>query len=185
MFILGSFTEEDVKEYDLFNANDTREDGELVGETSEYNCMAYAFGAFEWMLPFGYWSDEEMEAIAKEINLKKKKNIKILADVLCYNKYNHPFAMKLAITRMLKYFKGLRRVKSFKELRNGEYGIVYACGGRDFHFGTYIGGQWSHKMGSLDAEYVGSEDDIFDYRYNSKRIYFAMDFSEIGKINFD
>ena len=119
MFILGSFTEEDVREYDLFNANNTREDWELAGETSEYNCMAYAFGAFEWMVPYSCWSeDKDIKEIAKEINLKKKKHIETLAQALYYGDYDHPFAMKLAITRMLKRFKGLRRIKSLKELWN-------------------------------------------------------------------
>lgn len=186
MFILGSFTEEDVREYDLFNANNTREDWELAGETSEYNCMAYAFGAFEWMVPYSCWSeDKDIKEIAKEINLKKKKHIETLAQALYYGDYDHPFAMKLAVTRMLKRFKGLRRIKSLKELQRGECGIAYACGGGDFHFGTYIDGSWSHKMGSLDAEDVECEDDVFGDRYDSRRVYFAMKFSEIGKINFD
>lgn len=40
-------------------------------------------------------------------------------------------------------------------------------------------------MGSLDAEDVECEDDVFGDRYDSRRVYFAMKFSEIGKINFD
>jgi len=181
MFTLGLFTKEDIYMYDLFNSRHTRKDYELAGESSDYNCMAYAFNAFEWMVPFDYWA-EKVDDLAEEINLKKKRHIDELEDALAERIYEHPFLMKLAITRMLKHFKGLRRVKSFKELNDDEYGIVYACGDGDFHFGICVRGQWSHKMGSQDVVYVENEDKVFGWRYYGPRVYFAM---KIGEVEYE
>ena len=75
---------------------------------------------------------------------------------------------------MLKTFPDLRRIKNFNELKDDEYGIVYATGGDDFHFGKCEDGIYSHKIGHLWAEKAETEDDIFGYRYNSKRFRFAM-----------
>ena len=73
----------------------------------------------------------------------------------------------------------LRRIKSFDELKDDEYGIVYAAGGDDFHFGRYEDGVWTHKRAKSRIEEVDCEDDVFGKRYNSKRFYFVMKKGEV------
>ena len=68
---------------------------------------------------------------------------------------------------------------SIDELKDDEYGIVYAAGGGDFHFGRYEDGVWTHKRGKSRIEEVDCEDDVFGKRYNSKRFYFAMKKGEV------
>ena len=61
----------------------------------------------------------------------------------------------------------------FDDLDSDEYGVVFACGDDDFHFGRYDEGSYSHKQGSYQVEIAANEDEIFGDRYYSDRIYFA------------
>ena len=87
--------------------------------------------------------------------------------------YGNPTALRLATKMMLAAFHDLRQIDSFDELQDGEYGIVYAAGGGDFHFCRYEDGVYTHKMGANWIEEVDHYDDAFGDRYDSKRIFFA------------
>lgn len=87
--------------------------------------------------------------------------------------YAHPFALELAAYTMLQCFPDMRRVDSWTELRDDEYGIAYTGGDGDFHFAKFIDGVISHKMGGSDIKEVESVEDAFLPRYNGRIVYFA------------
>ena len=141
--------------------------------------MAYAFGAYEWLLPLDTWS-EDADDILEELGIEYTEDLwDRIRDALAAHIYGDNILMKLAIKRMLAMFPGLRRIKFFDELKDDEYGIAYAAGGDDFHFGRYEDGVWTHKRGGSRIEEVGCEDDVFGKKYNSKRFYFAMKKGEV------
>lgn len=176
---LGRISEYDVKDFDIFNHRNTRTEEDIKKSTGCYNCMSYAFGAYEWLLPLDTWSEDAGD-ILEELDIEYTEDLcNRIWDALAFNIYEDNILMKLAIERMLSMFPDLRRIKSFDELKDDEYGIVYAAGGGDFHFGRYEDGVWTHKRGRSRIEEVDCEDDVFGKRYNSKRFYFAMKKGEV------
>lgn len=176
---LGRISEYDVKDFDIFNHQNTRTEEDIKKSTGCYNCMSYAFGAYEWLLPLDTWCEDAGD-ILEELGIEYTEDLcNRIWDALAFNIYEDNILMKLAIERMLAMFPDLRRIKSFNELKDDEYGIVYAAGGGDFHFGRYEDGVWSHKRGKSSIEEVDCEDDVFGKRYNSKRFYFAMKKGEV------
>lgn len=179
---LGRISEYDVEDFDIFNHQNTRTKEDIKNSTGSYNCMAYAFGAYEWLLPLDTW-DEDAGDILEELGIEYSEELcNRIWDALECNAFDDNILMKLAIERMLAMFPDLRRIKSFNELEDDEYGIVYAAGGRDFHFGRYEDEVWTHKKGGLRIEEVNCEDDVFGSRYDSKRFYFAM---KRGKVRYE
>ena len=87
--------------------------------------------------------------------------------------YANDYLMEVFVDRILKDFSDVRVINDFDELDSDEYGVVFACGDDDFHFGRYDEGIYSHKQGSYQVEIAGNEDEIFGDRYYSDRIYFA------------
>ena len=87
--------------------------------------------------------------------------------------YANDYLMEVFVDRILKDFSDVRVINDFNELDSDEYGVVFACGDDDFHFGRYDEGIYSHKQGSYQVEIAGNEDEIFGDRYYSDRIYFA------------
>lgn len=134
-------------------------------------------------------NEENITDILEELGVSKTDNDYYEIGNEIYNalwdsQYDNEWVMKLAEQRMLKSFKGLRKITSFDELKDDEYGIVYACGGGDFHFVRYEDGVYSHKMGGEPICTLDSEDEGFGYRYDSRRIYFAMKNSEVGNYSY-
>lgn len=176
---LGGISGYDVEDSDLFNHQNTRTEEDIKNSTTCYNCMAYAFGAYEWLLPLDTWS-EDVDDILEELGIEYTEDLwDRIRDALAAHIYEDNILMKLAIKRMLAMFPDLRRIKSFDELKDDEYGIAYAAGGDDFHFGRYEDGVWTHKRAKSRIEEVGCEDDVFGKEYNSKRFYFAMKKGEV------
>lgn len=185
---LGWITEYDIDDLDIFNHQNTRTEEEIKNSPGCYNCMSYAFGAYEWLLPIDSGYDEAGEIVEELIGYGCLNGdthdfsdafYERIYEALRYGLYNYDILMKLAIERMLRSFPDLRRIKDFSELQDDEYGIVYAAGNGDFHFGRYEDGVWSHKMGSYPIEAVNNEDEVFGIRYNSKRFRFAMKKGEV------
>lgn len=109
-------------------------------------------------------------------NFISQKSYSKFADYIM-NGYNYGDSMilELANYNMLAAFPDMRRIDSFDELQDDEYGIVYAACYSDFHYGIKYKGEegYYHKMGHSDIEWVYREDDIFGARYDSKRYYYA------------
>lgn len=88
-------------------------------------------------------------------------------------------AVQLSVFNMLRQFKWLRRIDSWKELKKDEYGIVFGVGHGDFHFVRYEHGIYTHKMGGGDIEVVSKWEEAFycgwmtDMRYNLGHVFFA------------
>lgn len=177
---LNCLTPDEIEELDIFNSHNTHDN-----ESSwNYNCMGYAFHSYGWLLPFDGSYDTTDEVIT-ELGINEKLNEeekRELTNELYHDIYNNSILIQLAIKRMLNFFSELRLINSFNELKDDEYGIVYACCSEDFHFGVYENGSYSHKMGGEPIRIVDNEDDIFYNRYDSERIYFAMkkDFKTIN-----
>lgn len=168
---LNELTPEQIEKLDIFNSYDTHSDDECC----DYNCMGYAFHSYGWLLPFDGDCDK-VEDILEELNIDDitEDEKEDLSQDLYNDIYDNPTLIQLAITRFLRIFPELRLIDSFDELKENEYGIVYATCSEDFHFGIYENGTYSHKMGSLPIQVAEDEDKIFYGRYDSKRFYFAM-----------
>lgn len=181
-FALGWISEYDIEDFDVFNHQNSRTEEDIKDTFGDYNCMAYVFGAYEWLLPFDIWNENAGDIIDElgiGYDYDNRKLCKKIQDALDNGDYDFPILIKLAIERMLTTFPDLRRIKSFDELKDDEYGIVYAAGGGDFHFGKYEDEVWTHKKGNLEIQEVKCEDEVFGYRYDSKRFYFAMKKGEV------
>lgn len=180
-FSLSELNKEKIIQFDLFNSGKTRsysdiENGDYI---EDYNCMAHAFGAYEWLIPLKI-DEEDAGDIIEELGIEYSDELcDRLWEDLEFQNYDTPILLKLAVERMLKTFPELHQIKSFDELEDDEYGIVYAAGGGDFHFGKYENGIWTHKIGDNPIEEVDCEDDVFGDRYDSKRFYFAMKKGEV------
>ena len=167
---LGRISGYDVEDSDLFNHQNTRTEEDIKNSTTCYNCMAYAFGAYEWLLPLDTWS-EDVDDILEELDIEYTEDLwDRIQDALAAHIYENDILMKLAIKRMLAMFPDLRRIKSFDELKDDEYGIVYAAGGDDFHFGRYEDGVWTHKRAKSRIEEVL----VYSYVYLFTGLLLAM-----------
>lgn len=114
-------------------------------------------------------------SFSKKIDKEKESIILETANEIFYNRcYDHPIALTIATTFMLSAFPKLRQIKSFRELKKGEYGIAYAAGNGDFHFCKYSNGIFTHKIGDCKIEEVKSYEEAFFPRYDSEVIFFAM-----------
>ena len=142
-----------------------------------FNCMGYAFGCFAWMLPLdAFFEDGSKVAIEYSRNNGGMTDATIdasIIDAVDSAYYANDYLMEVFVERILKDFSDVRVVDDFDELDSDEYGIVFACGDDDFHFGRYDEGIYTHKMGSYEVEIARNEDEIFGSRYYSDRVYFA------------
>lgn len=142
-----------------------------------FNCMGYAFGCFAWMLPLdAFFEDGSKVAIEYSRNNGGITDATIdasIIDAVDSAYYANDYLMEVFVERILKDFSDVRVVDDFDELDSDEYGIVFACGDDDFHFGRYDEGIYTHKMGCYEVEIAENEDEIFGDRYYSDRVYFA------------
>lgn len=142
-----------------------------------FNCMGYAFGCYAWMMPLdAYFEDGSDIAIEYSRNNGGMIDAMIdesIIDAVDSAYYANDYLMEVFIDRILKDFSDVRVINDFDELDSDEYGVVFACGDDDFHFGRYDEGIYSHKQGCYQVEIAGNEDEIFGDRYYSDRIYFA------------
>ena len=142
-----------------------------------FNCMGYAFGCYAWMLPLdAFFEDGSNVAIEYSRNNGGISDAMIdesIIDAVDSAYYANDYLMEVFVDRILKDFSDVRVINDFDELDSDEYGVVFACGDDDFHFGRYDEGIYSHKQGSYQVEIVENEDEIFGDRYYSDRIYFA------------
>ena len=142
-----------------------------------FNCMGYAFGCYAWMMPLDAYFEDGSD-IAIEYSRNNGGMIDAMIDASIIDAvdsayYANDYLMEVLVDRILKDFPDVRVINDFDELDSDEYGVVFACGDDDFHFGRYDEGIYSHKQGSYDVEIAGNEDEIFGDRYYSDRIYFA------------
>lgn len=142
-----------------------------------FNCMGYAFGCYAWMMPLdAYFEDGSDIAIEYSCNNGGMTDAMIdesIIDAVDSAYYANDYLMEVFVDRILKDFSDVRVINDFDELDSDEYGVVFACGDDDFHFGRYDEGIYSHKQGGYEVEITGNEDEIFGDRYYSDRIYFA------------
>ena len=142
-----------------------------------FNCMGYAFGRYAWMLPLdAFFEDGSNVAIEYSRNNGGISDAMIdesIIDAVDSAYYANDYLMEVFVDRILKDFSDVRVINDFDDLDSDEYGVVFACGDDDFHFGRYDEGIYSHKQGSYQVEIAGNEDEIFGDRYYSDRIYFA------------
>ena len=173
MFVINELSFQDIEAYDVFNYNNTHSYEE--DDNYNYNCMAYAFGAFEWLSLIDMDYDSP-EAIIEELNLSLNNTMLYneIEDALNNYDFNNHFLRKVMVKRMLNAFPDLRIVSSFEKLKEDEYGISFATGYDDFHFLKYDNGKFSHKQGTLPIKNIKNEEEGFHPRYNSKIIRFAM-----------
>ena len=149
----------------------------LEDNAESFNCMGYAFGCYAWMLPLdAFFEDGSNVAIEYSRNNGGISDAMIdesIIDAVDSAYYANDYLMEVFVDRILKDFSDVRVINDFDDLDSDEYGVVFACGDDDFHFGRYDEGIYSHKQGSYQVEIVGNEDEIFGDRYYSDRIYFA------------
>ena len=142
-----------------------------------FNCMGYAFGCYAWMLPLdAFFEDGSNVAIEYSRNNGGISDAMIdesIIDAVDSEYYANGYLMEVFVDRILKDFSDVRVINDFDELDSDEYGVVFACGDDDYHFGRYDEGIYSHKQGGYEVEIAGNEDEIFGDRYYSDRIYFA------------
>lgn len=142
-----------------------------------FNCMGYAFGCYAWMMPLdAYFEDGSDIATEYSRNNGGMTDAMIdesIIDAVDSAYYANDYLMEVFVDRILKDFSDVRVINDFDELDSDEYGVVFACGDDDFHFGRYDEGIYSHKQGCYEVEIAGNEDEIFGDRYYSDRIYFA------------
>ena len=142
-----------------------------------FNCMGYAFGCYAWMMPLdAYFEDGSDIAIEYSCNNGGITDAMIderIIDAVDSAYYANDYLMEVFVDRILKDFSDVRIINDFDELDSDEYGVVFACGDDDFHFGRYDEGIYSHKQGGYEVEIAENEDEIFGDRYYSDRIYFA------------
>lgn len=142
-----------------------------------FNCMGYAFGCYAWMLPldafFEDGSDIAIEYSRNNGGISDAMIDESIIDAVDSAYYANDYLMEVFVDRILKDFSDVRVINDFDELDSDEYGIVFACGDDDFHFGRYDEGIYSHKQGCYEVEIVENEDGIFGDRDYSDRIYFA------------
>ena len=142
-----------------------------------FNCMGYAFGCYAWMLPldafFEEGSDVAIEYSRNNGGMTDATIDESIIDAVDSAYYANDYLMEVFVDRILKDFSDVRVINDFDDLDSDEYGVVFACGDDDFHFGRYDEGIYSHKQGSYQVEIAGNEDEIFGDRYYSDRIYFA------------
>ena len=141
----------------------------------DYNCMSYAFGIYEWLVPFNCHKVTPTDII-KELNLNpdNKRLYERLEFCLDYSDFFDKNMMAYAKKIMLKTFPDLRVVEDFDELKEDEYGISFACSYDDFHFGKYEDGVWTAKCGGSPIYEYETEDEVFGDVYNSPRMRFAI-----------
>lgn len=142
-----------------------------------FNCMGYAFGCYAWMMPLdAYFEDGSDIATEYSRNNGGMTDAMIdesIIDAVLSAYYANDYLMEVFVDRILKDFSDVRVINDFDDLDTDEYGIVFACGDNDFHFGRYDEGIYSHKQGGYEVEIARNEDEIFGDRYYSDRIYFA------------
>ena len=149
----------------------------LEDNAEGFNCMGYAFGCYAWMMPldayFENGSDIAIEYSRNNGGMIDAMIDESIIDAVDSAYYANDYLMEVFVDRILKDFSDVRVINDFDDLDSDEYGVVFACGDDDFHFGRYDEGIYSHKQGSYQVEIAGNEDEIFGDRYYSDRIYFA------------
>lgn len=170
-FVINAMTRNEIDEYDIFNYNHTHAFG---CNQTEYNCMSYAFNAYEWLNPIDFY-EEELDLLIKEAGIFSKRQKKKFSEAYYNCDFNNHYIRKIMISRLLKFFPKLRVVKSFEKLKENEYGISFATKPDDYHFVKFENGSYSHKRGGLPIEGIISDVEGFrSHGYNSKIIRFTM-----------
>lgn len=144
-------------EADWYDESDTSEDAIRARKNFEYWDARYSdlLDGFEYLfrLCFDREYDETDECDLADFDSK-----------LC---------MDFCIFILLRSFKWLRRISSFEELKEDEYGIVFAIGHGDFHFVRYENGIFTHKMGGTNIEVVKKWKEAFRFPYGDEVRYDA------------
>lgn len=128
----------------------------------DYNCGGYALETFNWYCP--YDTDEQDDLYFGFL--------KDLDEDICASE---------TAQLMVNHFQGdLRIIKSFDELQDNEYGIIYKTGGDDFHYVKRTKtGRFYHKPGKGKIRRMPAKEalsDVWETRfscYSSKSIYLA------------
>lgn len=169
-FTINSMTLDEIDEFDVFNSKHSHDDDDQC----DYNCMAYAFNAYQWINPIDFeW--EELDDLIKEAKVSSKLHVKNFSKAYWNFDFNNHFIRRIMILRLLKVFPNLRVINSFDELKDNEYGISFATKEDDYHFVKFEDNKFSHKRGWLPIEEIKSDIEGFrDHGYNSKIIRFAM-----------
>ena len=119
------------------NINNTRK--------PDYNCGGYAFGTFNWYLPF------RNEAEHIEIDFE------CWSDALEYT--------EVCVNAMLEEFhhRNLRVIERVEELRQDEYAIAFRISSDgDFHYvRRHTTGVWFHKQGACSEIKVMRKEEVF------------------------
>ena len=150
-------------EADWYDESDTSEEAVRARKNFEYWDARYSdlLDGFEYL--FRLCFDREYDEI-DECDL---------AD------FDSKLCMDFCIFILLRSFKWLRRISSFEELKEDEYGIVFAIGHGDFHFVRYENGIFTHKMGGTNIEVVKKWKEAFrspygnEVRYDAGHAFFA------------
>ena len=129
---------------------------------------AYFEESFSQILPF-------LQKTFKDTNIDELYDD--YRDIYYDSYYNNSIGLALCIEFMLKGMGDkLRRIKDWTELKNNEYGIVFAVSDDDFHYVKYdqLNNTYSHKYGSCSIETLKDYESGFPQEYNSERIFLAM-----------
>lgn len=150
-------------EADYYEEDDTSEEAVRARKNLEYWDERYSdmMDGFEYLFRLCF---------DREYNVSDERKLDGFNNKLCLN---------FCIFILLRSFKWLRRISSFEELRDDEYGIVFAVGHGDFHFVRYENGIFTHKMGGTDIEVVKKWKEAFrspygdETRYDAGHAFFA------------
>lgn len=132
--------------------------------TREFNCMGYALGSEEWLLPNDmerfeniFYDDEHYED--EEYDENK------------HPKYGVNYALTASIiAKELAYEYNLKPVERKDMVRGREY-IAFRMGPNDFHFILrHKNGTWTHKMGNYPIHKI-QEFLVFSNKWGSKPFY--------------
>lgn len=141
-----------------------------------------------------YFTEDEISTIESEamqdlIDCNRELREFTSDDAVIYEVYDYRYgycsktSLTVCVNNILHNIPNVRRIKSFDELKKGEYGVAFACRDSDFHFGVYIPTlkTYCHKMGWGRAQTAEDLDEIFAEGYDSERFYFAVkgDFEDI------
>lgn len=165
--------------------------------SKEYNCGGWALNIFEWLVPFlscgnvddfsdlastcneeqmnnlydFFYDEENCESSRNEINSEIERYNGCVEEQY-YAHWDHETIIDLSVQHLLSAFKDMRLVNSFDELKDDEYGIIFATNYEDFHFARILNGVITAKCGGLPVEKYHSIDSAMrNYPYG--RTYFA------------
>lgn len=99
-----------------------------------------------------------------------------ISEVYNWGNYHTDISLAISVRNILNVIPNVRKITSFNELNEDEYGVAFAACKSDFHFGVYVPTfrAYCHKMGGRDPQTAKDLNDIFSNKYQSKRFYFAV-----------